>query len=493
MELWQQTACQMRDLVIKRQVSPVELVQAHLQRIGDADPRLHAFLTIREEALQEAEQVEVRLRSGEDLALAGLPIAIKDNINLAGARTSCGSRLLSEYRSPYTATVVERLRAAGAVIIGKTNMDEFAMGSSTEFSAYGPSRNPWDTDRVPGGSSGGSSAAVAGALVPLALGSDTGGSVRQPASFCGVVGLKPTYGRVSRYGLVAFASSLDQIGPMARNVADVALIMGVLAGADPLDATSATVAVPDYSASLSADLSGLRLGLPSEALSGATDPSVAAIVRRAIGRLSALGAIVEECSMPALPEALAAYQVIAAAEAATNLARYDGIRYGRQADDGPWDDGYDDLIASSRSRGFGQEVKRRILLGTHVLGPDAIDLFRRAEQMRVQIRRELTALFERYDALVTPTSPTVAFRLGSRLQDQLRMQSCDLFTVPANLAGIPAISIPCGLTDELPIGLHIMGRHFAEPLLLQIAYAYEQDAGLPQLPLFCQTVARTEV
>ncbi len=484
MRLWQRTACELRELVINREISPMELVQAHLQHVRETDPRLHAFLSIREEqALNDAARVEERLQRGEPQPLAGLPIAVKDNINLAGARTTCGSRLLSEYLSPYSATVVERLISAGAVIIGKTNLDEFAMGSSTEYSAYGPTRNPWSPTRVPGGSSGGSTAAVAGGLTPLALGSDTGGSIRQPAAFCGVVGLKPTYGRVSRSGLVAFASSLDQIGPLARSVPDIALLMSILAGADPLDATSASAAVPDYTAPLGADLASLRLGVPSEFMAAIKNPSVGSQVWKAIDRLRALGATVEECSITALPEMLAAYQVIAATEAATNLARFDGIRYGRHEGLATGGQGFDELVMANRSGGFGPEVKRRILLGTCLLGPDYMHLRRKAEQVRAQVRRQFTTLFGRYDALLSPTSASVAFRFGARTEDQLEMHSSDLLTVPANLAGIPAITIPCGLVDGLPVGLQIMGDYFSEALLLRVAYAYEREAGFPDLPL----------
>jgi aspartyl-tRNA(Asn)/glutamyl-tRNA(Gln) amidotransferase subunit A len=472
--LWELPLHALHRLLASGAASAEEICAAFWDRATEQDPHLHAFLDLRsrEAVLAEAAAVDRARAAGTALGpLAGLPVALKDNLSTAGWETTCASRILRGYRPPYDATVVARLREAGAVFLGKTNLDEFAMGSSTEHSAFGPTRNPWDLGRVPGGSSGGSAAAVAAGLCPAALGSDTGGSIRQPAALCGVVGLKPTYGRVSRYGLFAFASSLDQIGPFARDVADAATLLEAIAGPDPLDATSARLAVPDYSEALQADLSGLRIGAPRELFGEGVEEDVRASVAAAIDLLGELGANVSECSLPHAGYSLDVYYVIAPAEASSNLARYDGVRYGPRAAGAD----YVSQFAATRAEGFGPEVRRRIMLGTYALSAGYYDAYYdRAQRVRTLIRRDFAEAFERFDALVAPTSPTVAFPLGSRVEDPLAMYASDICSIPANLAGLPALSVPCGLSNGLPVGLQVIGPAFGEMTILRVGAAFEQ-------------------
>jgi aspartyl-tRNA(Asn)/glutamyl-tRNA(Gln) amidotransferase subunit A len=428
---------------------------------------LNAFLEIdREGALERAAKLE---KSGG--ALAGVPIAVKDNICVRGMQTSCGSRILGDYHPPYDATVIERLLNAGAVIIGKTNCDEFAMGSSNENSAFGPVRNPWDTTRVPGGSSGGSAAAVAAGIVPVALGSDTGGSVRQPASLCGVLGLKPTYGRNSRYGLVAFASSLDQVGVFGREVTDVARVLGVIAGRDPHDSTTADVPVPDYSAALDGNLKGARIGFPRALFGQGLDEEVGNAVKSVGDVYRELGAEIVDVELPNAGYAIAVYYIIATAEASSNLARFDGVRYGFRAEDAPE---LRQMYRKTREEGFGAEVKRRIMLGTYVLSAGYYDAYyRKAQQVRTLIKNDFLNAFKNCDAIITPTAPTPAFALGEKVDDPLAMYLNDIYTVTANLAGIPGLSVPCGLSStRLPIGYQLLGPYWSEPTLLKLAHSY---------------------
>ena len=438
---------------------------------------LNAFLEIdREGALRRAAGV------GKDGPLAGVPVAIKDNICVRGMQTSCGSKILGNYHPPYNATVIERLNKAGAVIIGKTNCDEFAMGSSNENSAFGPVRNPWDTTRVSGGSSGGSAAAVAAGIVPVALGSDTGGSVRQPASLCGVLGLKPTYGRNSRYGLVAFASSLDQIGVFARKTEDVARVLGVIAGRDPRDATTADVPVPDYNASLTGDLKGARLGFPRALFGKGLDDEVKNSVESVVDVYRELGAEIVDVELPHANYAIAVYYIIATAEASSNLARFDGVRYGFRAEETPE---LRQMYRKTRAEGFGAEVKRRIMLGTYVLSAGYYDAYyRKAQQVRTLIENDFLNAFKNCDAIITPTSPTPAFAIGEKVDDPLAMYLNDIYTVTANLAGVPGISVPCGLSSErLPIGYQLIGPYWSEATILKLAHAYEQVRPFTERPL----------
>jgi aspartyl-tRNA(Asn)/glutamyl-tRNA(Gln) amidotransferase subunit A len=456
-----------------REVSAEEVTRAHLDRIDRLDGRLGAFLLrLPERALARARAVDAAVASGQDLPLAGVPLAVKDVLDLAGEPTTCGSRILEGYRPPFTATVLQRLEAAGAVVLGKTNMDEFAMGSSNENSAYGPVRNPWDTDRVPGGSSGGSAVAVAARLAPLALGSDTGGSIRQPAALCGVAGLKPTYGRVSRYGLVAFASSLDQVGPFARSVADVAAASAVIFGPDPLDATSADQPVPDLTAALAGGARGLRVGVPWGFLEKGVEEGVLRAFRESVRTLDGAGAGVVEVSLPHLPHAIATYYLVATAEASSNLARFDGVRYGLRA---PGAADLRRMYGETRDLGFGPEVKRRIILGTFVLSSGYYDAYYlRAQKVRTLIRADFERAFASCDLVALPTTPTPAFRLGEKTGDPLQMYLEDIFTVPANLAGIPGLSVPAGFAGPLPVGLQLLGRPFDEATLLRAGHAYQQ-------------------
>lgn len=499
MKIYERTASQLAALLSAGEVSRSEVVEAFLERIAAVDDAIAAFLHVASDRARKQARLADKAAEG-GATPGGVPFAVKDNICTKGIPTTCGSRILRDYRPPYDATVVARLEAAGCILLGKTNCDEFAMGSSTENSAFHPTANPWDLRRVPGGSSGGSAAAVAAFEVPFALGSDTGGSIRQPASFCGVVGLKPTYGLVSRYGLVAFASSLDQVGPITRDVTDAAWVLGHIAGPDPLDSTSAQQRPVDYTRALIPDVDGLRAGLPRELLGEGIDPEVRERVLEAARVLTHLGVEVEECSLPSLTYALDIYYVIAPAECSSNLARYDGTRYGYRAgtggpevEDGEAKDGEGGegeggdgegggaagllrMYLDTRSRGFGPEVKRRIMLGTYVLSAGYYDAYYlRAQRARTVLRQEFERAFSRYDVLLSPTSPTVAFPLGERLDDPLKMYMADLCTIPANLAGIPAISVPCGLAQGLPVGLQVMGPAFSEELILKVAYAYEQS------------------
>jgi aspartyl-tRNA(Asn)/glutamyl-tRNA(Gln) amidotransferase subunit A len=461
----------------KREISSLELTQAVLERIHHVENSVHSFVTVTEDiALAQARQADERIKAGDISPLTGIPSLIKDNMCTKGVRTTCSSKMLSNFVPLYDATVVERLKAAGMVMVGKGNMDEFAMGSSTENSAFFPTHNPWGLDRVPGGSSGGSAACVAAGEAIYALGSDTGGSIRQPAGFCSVVGLKPTYGRVSRYGLVAFASSLDQIGPLTKDVIDSALVMNVIAGHDRRDSTSVKQPVPDYTKSLLSDLKGLRLGVPKEYFVKGMESGVEQAIRQAIAKLEELGAKVEwEVSLPHTPYALACYYIIAPSEAMANLARYDGVKYGfsaREADN-MWD-----AMEKTRQYGFGSEVKRRIMLGTYALSAGYYEAYYlKAQKVRTLISREFTEAFQKYDALVTPTSPTVPFKIGERADDPVQMYLSDICTLPVNIAGIPGISVPAGFVDGLPVGLQILGKPFSEETLFRVAYAYEQATG----------------
>jgi len=452
-----------------------ERVEAALARARSVGDELNVFVGLREDAaLQEADAADARRRSGDLRSpLDGVPVALKDNMVQAGEPTTCASRILEGFVSPYTATAVAKLRDAGAVVIGRTNLDEFAMGSSTENSAFGPSRNPWDPTRTPGGSSGGSAAAVAAGIVPVALGSDTGGSIRQPSAFCGVTGIKPTYGRVSRWGLVAFASSLDQIGVLAHDAADCAAVLQVIAGHDPRDSTALPEAAPDFAAALSGDLSDVVIGLPREYfVEEGVDPGVLAAVREGVRALEAAGAKTREVSLPHTRYAVATYYLIADAEASSNLARYDGVRYGRRAQG---THGLTEMYERTRSEGFGEEVKRRIILGTWVLSAGYYDAYyRKAQQVRTLLRADFERAFEGCDVIATPTSPEVAFRLGAKTDDPLSMYLSDVYTVSANLAGIPAISLPCGSADGMPVGLQLLGPAMDEATPLRVADAFQR-------------------
>ncbi len=469
-----QTARDIRDAISSGKVSAVEVCQASLDRITTTDGALNAFLSVAaERALERAKAIDREKHAGP---LAGVPIAIKDNICTRGMPTTAASRILRSFVPPYDATVVTRLEAAGAVVIGKTNCDEFAMGSSTENSAFGPSRNPWATDRISGGSSGGSAVAVAAGMTPVALGSDTGGSIRQPASLCGIVGLKPTYGRVSRYGLIAFASSLDQVGPLTRTAYDAALLLRTLAGPDPRDSTAAQEPVPDYTRALTGEIRGLRLGVPRSMLQQGVDDSVRTCFFSALDVLRGRGADLIDIELPHAPYAIATYYIVATAEASSNLARFDGVRYGFRA---PGQLDLRTMYAQTRSQGFGPEVKRRIMLGTYVLSAGYYDAYyHKAQQVRTLVRRDYEQAFQHVDAVAMPTSPTPAFKIGERIEDPLQLYLVDIFTVSANLAGLPAVSIPCGLTpDRLPVGLQMTARPFDEGTLLRIADSYERDTN----------------
>ncbi len=477
------TAHELADLFARGEASATEATQAALDRIRATDEVLHAFLTVTgEQALADARAIDERRARGEALGpLAGIPLALKDVLVTKGTRTTCGSRILEDYRPPYDATVVRRLRDAGVVIVGKTNMDEFAMGSSTENSGFGPTANPWDPGRVPGGSSGGSAAAVASGQAVLGIGTDTGGSIRQPAAFCGVVGVKPTYGLVSRYGLIAFASSLDQVGPFGRDVRDAAMLLEAVAGHDPMDSTSIKDAPSSVTAGLDGGVRGLRIGVVKEMFpSEGTEPGVLARVREALDRLERLGAHLEECSLPSFEYALSAYYLIAPAEASSNLARYDGVRWGLRAKDSS---DVVDMMQRTREAGFGPEVKRRIMLGTYALSAGYYDAYYgQAQKVRTLVVREFEREFARFDLLAGPTTPTVAFPLGARVDDPLAMYMNDVFTIPVNLGGNAAVSVPCGLSDGLPVGLQLIAPVLGEATMLRAAYAFEQDFGFEARP-----------
>jgi len=465
---------ELRRLLDNREVSVREVLDEVYSRIDQVEERVRAFITItKDEAYRMADAAEESIVSSRASLLSGIPIAVKDNMCTRGLLTTCASKILNNFVPPYESTVTARMKQQSYILVGKTNLDEFAMGSSTENSGFHTSRNPWNLECVPGGSSGGSAAAVAAGECIAALGSDTGGSIRQPASLCGVVGLKPTYGRVSRYGLVAFASSLDQIGPITRSVADAASLLTVIAGCDPLDSTSAPVESPDYAGALGRDIKGLRIGIPKEFFIDGIDEEVNNAVNAAIKKLESLGAEVVGVTLPHTSYAIATYYILATSEASSNLARYDGVKYGFR------ERGKDliDMYMNTRAKGFGSEVKRRIMLGTYALSSGYYDAYyKKAQQVRTLIRDDFDKAFGNADVIITPTSPTPAFKVGDKASDPLQMYLSDIFTISVNLAGVPAISIPCGLTAEnLPIGLQIIGKHFDEEAILKIAYAYEQS------------------
>ncbi len=483
MEIWELSAREITEKVRAKEISALEVAESFFARTAQVEPKICAYLELMEpEALAQAAKVDAAIARGEDPGiLAGLTVAVKDNINVKGVKCTCASKILEGYVSPYDATAIKRLKAQGAVIVGKTNLDEFAMGSSTENSAFVATRNPWDVERVPGGSSGGSAAAVAAGMASLALGSDTGGSVRQPAAFTGTYGMMPTYGRVSRYGLVAFGSSLDQIGPFGNSVWDCAALLSAIAGHDPRDATSAEKPSEQFAARLGRQVKGMKAGVPRELLGLGVAPGVREAFDRALAVLSGLGVEIEETSLPSVGYALDVYYIIAPSEASSNLARFDGVRYGLSLRSGDLQDMYLD----TRGKGFGKEVRRRIMLGTFALSAGYYDAYYlRAAKIRTLLRREFDAAFSKFDVLLSPTTPTVAFRAGEKIDDPLAMYQADVLTVPVNLAGIPALSMPCGLAEaepssgrDLPCGLQIMGRPFDEESVLQVGYALEAEIG----------------
>jgi aspartyl-tRNA(Asn)/glutamyl-tRNA(Gln) amidotransferase subunit A len=465
----------LRELIIKKEITAKEAAFAYTRRIGQVEGSVNAFLTLTpDKTIAMSEDADKALSEGKTAPLLGIPLAIKDNLCTKGVKTTCASKMLADFVPPYESTVTSKLADAGYVMLGKTNMDEFAMGSSTENSAFEPTKNPWDLERIPGGSSGGSAAAVAADMCAAALGSDTGGSIRQPASCCGVVGLKPTYGRVSRYGLVAFASSLDQIGPITKDVEDCAIMMNVIGGHDPLDSTSANVALPDFTANLKDGIKGLKVGMPKEYfVESGIDKEVYAAMMEAIVVLQSLGAEVKEIALPHTDYAIATYYILATSEASSNLARYDGVKYGYRAKE------HEDLLdmyKRTRSEGFGPEVKRRIMLGTYALSSGYYDAYyKKGQQARTLIKSDFDTAFKDVDIIITPTAPTPAFKLDEKTDDPLQMYLSDIFTISVNLAGIPGLSLPCGMTkNDLPVGLQILGRHFDEKTVLRAAYAYEQ-------------------
>ena len=475
MEICQLTAHQLHEMLLRKEVTCREVTEAVLKQIEKVENRIHAYITLlSDSAMEQATLADTRYEKGLAGPLTGIPLAIKDLICTKGIRTTCGSHILENFIPTYDATVIEKLKTSGAVFVGKANMDEFAMGSSTENSFFGPTHNPWDLARIPGGSSGGSAAAVAADECIASLGSDTGGSIRQPAACCGVVGLKPTYGLVSRFGLVAFASSLDQIGPFGKDVRDIALLMNGISGHEPRDSTSVDIPVPDYRRALINDVRSIVLGVPREYFIEGIDPEVESAVREAIRTLEKLGAKVVEVSLPHSEYALAVYYIIAPAEASSNLARYDGVKYGFRAK------GNHDLLEmykESRSQGFGAEVKRRIMLGTYALSAGYYEAYyRKASQVRTLIQEDFRKAFSQCDVLLMPTAPTPAFKLGEKVDDPLQMYLSDIFTIPCNLAGLPGLSLPCGFSRQgLPIGLQILGNHFQEEKIFRVAYAYEQN------------------
>ena len=475
MDFYRLTIHELHDMLKKRETTSLAVTESVLARIKAVDGKVKAFITVTAEtAMRQAEEADKRLKSGDDSSpLLGIPIAVKDNMCTEGVKTTCASKILGNFVPPYDATVVRNLKQAGYVLCGKPNMDEFAMGSSTENSGFFITKNPWDLERIPGGSSGGSAAAVAADECIGSLGSDTGGSIRQPAACCGVVGLKPTYGRVSRFGLVAFASSLDQIGPITKDVTDSALIMNVIGGHDPKDSTSADISSPDFMKALKKDVKGMKIGLPKEYFIEGMDPAVEKAVRDAVKTLESLGAKVVDVSLPHTRFAVATYYILATSEASSNLARYDGVKYGFRAE------GYKDLLdmyKKTRDQGFGSEVKRRIMLGTYALSAGYYEAYyKKGQQVRTLIKQDFDEAFKAVDVIVTPTAPSAAFKIGEKSADPLQMYLSDIFTISVNLAGIPGISIPCGFTpSNLPIGLQLLGRHFKEESILHAAYAYEQ-------------------
>lgn len=474
------TIHELHDMLVKKEISAMELTQHHLERINKLDGQIKSYITVTDElAIAQAKTVDEKIAAGESIGmLAGIPMAVKDNMCTEGIQTSCASKMLEGFKPQYSATVIEKLKENDFVMLGKVNMDEFAMGSTTENSAFFATQNPWNPDCVPGGSSGGSAASVAADLAVYSLGSDTGGSIRQPASFCGIVGLKPTYGAVSRYGLIAFASSLDQIGPLAKDVTDTALVLNAITGYDKKDSTSADYAYPDYTLALTGEVKGMRIGLPKEYLGEGIAPEVEAQVRAAAAKLEELGACVEECSLPYTRYAMPAYYLIAPAEASSNLGRYDGVRYGLRV---PAKDVVG-MFKETRKQGFGPEVKRRIMLGTYALSSGYYDAYYlKALKVRNLIKQDYDRAFAQYDCLITPTAPTTALRKGQN-QDPLALYKGDICTIPSNLAGIPGLSLPYGLDkDGMPIGVQLLGKAFAEPTLLRVAYALEQNTNLTRL------------
>ena len=475
MDLTELTVHELQEKLKNKEINVSDITKAYISRIDEKEKDVQAFVTVlKEEALKKSEEVQAQFDNRENNALAGIPIGIKDNINTKGIRTTCSSKMLENFISPYNATVMEKINEENMITLGKLNMDEFAMGASTEYSYFKKTKNPWNLNRVPGGSSGGSVAAVAANMVPFALGSDTGGSIRQPAAFCGVVGLKPTYGLVSRYGLVAFASSLDQIGPITKDVKDCAILLNVIAGHDEKDTTSANIEKKDYTKALKNDVKGLKIGVPKEFLGEGINEEVKSRILEAIEEYKKLGAIVEECSLDIAKYALASYYIIACAEASSNLGRFDGIRYGYRSKNF---NNIKELYKNSRSEGFGEEVKRRIILGTYVLSSGYYDAYyKKAQQVRTLVKQEFEKCFNKYDVILTPTSPTVAFEFGSKSNNPLEMYMADICTVSVNIAGVPAISIPCGVdSNGMPVGLQLIGNNFAEETILNAAYTFEQQ------------------
>lgn len=484
MELYELKIHELHDLLKNKEVSAVDVTKAFLERIKEVEPQVDALISITEEyALKKAEEADKMIQDGNINDLTGIPVIIKDNMCTENIKTTCASKMLEDFVPPYNATVVENLNNLGAVMVGKANLDEFAMGSSTENSAFKTTKNPWDLSRVPGGSSGGSAASVAADECAFSLGSDTGGSIRQPASLCGVVGMKPTYGLVSRYGLVAFASSLDQIGPLTKDVTDCAIVLNAIAGHDPKDSTSVDkMRKKDYKEFLKDDIKGIRIGYAKEFFGEGLDDSVRESIESSLKIFESLGAEVKEISLPYLDYALAAYYIVSSAEASSNLARYDGIRYGHVATN------YEDLIDMymvSRSEGFGKEVKRRIMLGTYALSSGYYDAYyNKALKVRTLIKKDYEKAFEDVDVIVGPTSPTTAFKIGERVEDPLAMYLADVYTVPVNIAGLPGLSLPCGLSNGMPVGLQIVGRHFDEGVVLNVAYAFEKACNFSEKPSF---------
>lgn len=477
MEVNKLTAHEIKDLIKGKQLKVEEVTDAYLSQIEKVDDKIGAYLYVaKEEAMEKAKQLDKKIAQGEELkSLGGVPIAVKDNISVKNMQNTCASKLLEGYTSPYDAHVIEKIKSEDAVILGKLNMDEFAMGSSNENSSYKVVRNPWDLERVPGGSSGGAAAAIASCEATISLGTDTGGSVRQPASLCGVVGLKPTYGRVSRYGVVAFGSTLDQVGPMGKDVEDCALITSAIAGLDKRDFTTANLPVQDYFKSLSKDIKGKKIGIPKEFFGDGLSDDVRKVVEESINVLKENGAEVKECSLPLAEYGLAAYYILASAEASSNLARFDGIRYGHRAKE--FEDSID-LYFKSRSEGFGNEVKRRIMLGTYVLSAGYYDAYyKKALKVRNLIKQDYERVFKEFDAVISPTSPTPAFKIGERTDNVMEMYLADIYTVPVNIAGIPAISVPCGMVNGLPVGLQFMTNYYREDVLFNLAYSYEQSTN----------------
>jgi len=480
MELYKLTIHELKEKLKRREISARELTLEFIKRIERVEKDIHSFITLtKDDALKQAEDIDNKIKAGKDLPLLGIPLAIKDLICIRGVRTTCGSKILSNYIPPYDATVIKKLSDSGAVFLGKLNMDEFAMGSSTETSHFGVTRNPWNLDVIPGGSSGGSAASVSADECAGSLGSDTGGSIRQPASMCGITGLKPTYGRVSRFGLVAFASSLDQIGPMTKDVTDTAILMNVISGRDPLDSTSADVPVPDFTKSLLNNVKGLKIGIPKEYFVEGMDGDVEKSVKGAIELFKKLGAEIKEVSLPHTDYAVSAYYVVAPAEASSNLARYDGVKYGYRTDNSK---NLLSMYKKTREEGFGAEVKRRIMLGTYTLSSGYYDAYYlKAQKVRTLIKKDFDDAFKNCDILITPTAPTPAFKIGEKFDNPIQMYLSDIFTISVNLAGVPAISIPCGFSKNgLPIGLQIIGRHFDEETVIRAAYTFEQNTNYHQ-------------